>query len=95
MKTTATTLFVLLTLALGTVGCSSSAQLVRGTTVGGQIALHGAYMPAMEDARMVMVEHCHGRFEAVEQGDHVEFRCAGAAASGGEQIALADGHAGL
>ena len=71
MKTVLTTLFVTLTL----VGCSSSAQLVRKDTAGGRVALQGAFMPAMGDARLLMAEHCGGRFEAVEQADAVDFRC--------------------
>lgn len=71
MKTLLTTLFV--TLAL--VGCSSSAQLVRKDAVGGRVTLQGAFMPAMGEARVLMAEHCRGRFDAVEQTDAVEFRC--------------------
>lgn len=85
MKTLLTTLFVTLTL----VGCSSSAQLVRKDAVGGRVALQGAFMPAMSEAHVLMAEHCHGRFEAVEQERGVEFRCRDAAATGNAQLALA------
>jgi hypothetical protein len=85
MKTLLTTLFVTLTL----VGCSGSAQLLRKDTVGGSVALQGPFMPAMREARGLMAEHCHGRFEAVEHGRSVEFRCRDAAATGDAQLALA------
>jgi hypothetical protein len=71
MKTLLTTLFVTLTL----VGCSSSAQLVRKDAVGGRVALQGPFMLAMGEARVLMAEHCSGRFEAVEQAEGVEFQC--------------------
>ena len=70
--------------------CSSSAMLVRKDQAGGRIALQGAYMPAMGDARMLMVEHCGGRFEAHELGDSVEFRCQRAGdGAAGVQLATA------
>lgn len=71
LKTSLTAAFVMLTLS----ACSSSASLVRKDTIGGQVQLQGAYMPAMSDARMLMVEHCGGRFEYLELGEKVEFRC--------------------
>ncbi len=90
MKTTLVT-FALMTLALA--GCSSSAQLVRKDALGGVVALQGAYVPAMEDAQMLMVEHCGGRFDAVEQGDQVSFRCRDAAGeSHNRPLAELDGH---
>jgi hypothetical protein len=72
MKTTLITLGLLILISAG---CSSSAQLVRQDGRGGVVALQGAYMPAMQDARMLMVEHCGGRFEMLEQGDQLSFRC--------------------
>ena len=69
----AMTTFGLLTLIL--TGCGSSAQLVRKDTAGGVVALRGAFMPAMGEARMMMFEYCDGRFDAVEQGEQVSFRC--------------------
>jgi hypothetical protein len=71
LKTLTTFAFVMLTLS----ACSSSATLARRDTLGGRVALQGAYMPAMADARMVMVEHCQGRYEYIELGHTVEFRC--------------------
>lgn len=62
-------------LALTFCACSSSASIVRKDAIGGRVQLDGAYMPAMSDARMLMVEHCNGRFDAVELGDAVEFHC--------------------
>jgi hypothetical protein len=85
MKTLMTTLFVTLTL----VGCSGSAQLVRTETGGGRAALQGAFMPAMGEARLLMATHCHGRFEATEQGRTVEFRCQAQPGQGTRQLALA------
>jgi hypothetical protein len=57
--------------------CSSSASLVRKDAIGGRVQLTGAYMPAMGDARMLMTEHCNGRYEAVEVSSAVEFHCKG------------------
>lgn len=85
MKTLLTTLFVSLTL----VGCSSSAQLVHKDTVGGRVALQGAFMPAMGEARVLMAEHCAGRFDAIERGDSVVFRCRDRAAASDVQVAVA------
>jgi hypothetical protein len=70
-KMLTTLLFVMLTLA----ACSSSATLVRKDPTGGRVDLRGPYMPAMADARLLMVDHCHGRYDAVELGDSVDFRC--------------------
>lgn len=72
------TVFVMMTLTMAVgslVACSSSANLVRKDALGGRVQLQGAYMPAMGDARMLMAEHCHGRFEYEELGEAVEFRC--------------------
>jgi len=73
LKTLTTAAFVMLTLS----ACSSSASLARRDTMGGRVQLDGAYMPAMADARMLMVERCHGRFEYVETERALEFRCKG------------------
>ena len=69
LKNLTTAAFVMLTLS----ACSSSASLVRKDTLGGRVQLAGAYMPAMADARMLMVEHCNGRYDAVgnRQGGRV------------------------
>ena len=91
MKTPMTAVLVMLTLALAVAGCSSSAQLVRRDAAGGRVALQGAFMPAMGEARVLMAEHCHGRFEAVEQGSKVEFRCLnGAGGESAVQVASAE-----
>jgi hypothetical protein len=71
LKHLTATALVMLTLS----ACSSSASLVRKDAIGGRVRLVGAYMPAMSDARMLMVEHCNGRFEMVEREDALEFRC--------------------
>jgi hypothetical protein len=62
-------------LALTFSACSSGASFVRKDAIGGRVQLEGAYMPAMSDARTLMVEQCNGRFDAVELGDAVEFHC--------------------
>jgi hypothetical protein len=62
-------------LATLTVGCASSANLVRKDTGGGRVSLQGAYMPSMADARLLMAEHCQGPVDAVELGKSLEFRC--------------------
>jgi hypothetical protein len=67
----------------------SGASLVRTDTLGGRVALHGAYMPAMTDARALMDERCQGRFDYVEDGDAVEFRCVGPDQAADTELALA------
>jgi hypothetical protein len=89
IKNLTTAVFVMLSLS----ACGGSASLVRKSDLGGRVDLAGAYMPAMADARMLMVEHCQGRFQSVERGDHVEFRCT--ARSTQTELALSatdDGH---
>jgi uncharacterized lipoprotein len=71
LKSLTTAALLMLTLS----ACSSSASLVRKDTIGGRVQLEGAYMPAMADAQLLMVDHCHGRYEAMELGDAVEFHC--------------------
>jgi hypothetical protein len=55
--------------------CSVGATLVRKDQTGGTVQLGGAYMRAMGDARLLMVEHCGGRVDTVELGESIEFRC--------------------
>ena len=77
-----------LALSALTVGCASSANLVRKDAVGGSVSLQGAYMPSMASARLVMAEHCQGPAEAVELGGRLEFRCLGRTpAAAPEQLA--------
>ena len=71
MKTTMIMTGLLLSLS----ACSGTANLVRKDALGGRVQLNGPYMPAMADARTLMVEHCNGRFDYREQGEAVEFRC--------------------
>jgi hypothetical protein len=78
--------------------CSSSASLARRDTMGGRVQIAGAYMPAMADARMLMVDACRGRFDYVEVGSAVEFRCKRHAeqhAAEGSQVARAETQKGL
>jgi hypothetical protein len=95
LKTTLTAALVMLTLS----ACSSSASLVRKDSgIGGRVQLAGAYMPAMADARMLMVEACQGRFEFVEVGEAVEFRCKSHGAKhavSGTELAMAGSSKGL
>jgi hypothetical protein len=60
--------------------CSGSANITRKDHIGGRVQLAGAYMPAMADARMLMVEHCNGRFQVAELDHSLEFRCSASAA---------------
>lgn len=83
MRTTLITALSMLTLS----ACSSSATLVRTDARGGHVQLQGAYVPAMSDARMLMVEHCHGRFAAIEHADRIEFQCAGSHDAVDRQVA--------
>ncbi|MDD9966149.1 MAG: hypothetical protein OXR73_08000 [Myxococcales bacterium] len=73
MKKIATTAIALLTFITLT-GCGS-AQLVQHRADGGRVALSGGYMPSMGKARMVMLEHCEGRFSYTERNDAVDFVC--------------------
>ena len=59
----------------GLSACSTGAALVRHDPAGGRVALHGAYRPAMLEARELMVDHGAGRYDMVERGDAVEFQC--------------------
>lgn len=70
-KTLITDVFLILLVS----GCAGSARFVRTDALGGRIALHGAYMPAMAEARLLMVDHCRSRYDATELGDRVEFKC--------------------
>jgi len=56
------------------VGCGG-AQLVQQSTVGGRAALHGGYMTAMAEARLLAAEHCGGHFVALEKADGLRFTC--------------------
>ena len=71
MKTTMIMTGLLLSLS----ACSGTANLVRKDALGGRVQLNGPYMPAMADARTLMVEHCGGRFDYLEHGEAVEFQC--------------------
>ena len=63
-------------LSMISVGCGS-ASMVRPDSRGGSIELDGAFMPAMSEARVLMAEHCGGRFDTNEDRDNgrVEFVC--------------------
>jgi hypothetical protein len=94
LKTTLTAALVMLTLS----ACSSSASLARRDTMGGRVQLAGAYMPAMADARLLMVDACQGRYEFMEVGGAVEFRCNNRSvthAAGGTELAMAGSSKGL
>lgn len=53
-------LIILSLTALG--GCSASMQVVRQDRTGGEIAVWGPTVPAAQEARHAIVEHCEGRF---------------------------------
>ena len=72
------TAIVITMLALS--ACSGSANMIRKDRTGGRVEVAGAYVPAMMNARALMVEHCNGRFQATELDRAVEFRCRGSAA---------------
>jgi hypothetical protein len=65
------------TIAIGSsVACGSSARLLERDAHGGRVQLEGAYMPAVADARRLMIEHCNGGgYRATQVGDVLEFRC--------------------
>lgn len=66
---------LILILSVISAGCGT-ASMVRPDARGGRLELDGAYMPAMSEARLLMAEHCGGRFIADEHEDgHVEFTC--------------------
>lgn len=71
----ANTLVIAALWMIGLAGCGASATTVRHDAHGGRIALEGPYMSAMREARALMVEHCGGRFDAMELGRSVDFRC--------------------
>jgi hypothetical protein len=75
MNASIKTLLVTVLSSLCAAGCGGSAQLVRADALGGHVALEGPFMPAMSDARLLMAEHCQGRFEAVERQSGADFRC--------------------
>ena len=88
-----------LTMASGSwVADHSGASLVHADELGGRVQLAGAYMPAMADAQVLMAKACPGRFEFVEVGEAVEFRCTSHGAqptAGGTELAMAGGSEGL
>jgi hypothetical protein len=43
-------------------GCAGSARYLRRERDGGEIALSGAYVDAVGQARVLMTRHCDGRF---------------------------------
>lgn len=76
-------LAITLSFAVLTGACSSTATVVRRDPAGGQLTLQGPYVPAMEEARAQMFEHCQGRFR-VDYGMHsrdVRYLCAASSRS--------------
>ena len=62
-------------LAFAAAGCSGGTRLVRGDRLGGSVALQGPFMLEMGAARLLMAQHCKGRFDALERPGSVEFSC--------------------
>jgi hypothetical protein len=67
---------LVLILSTLSVGCGT-ASMVRPDARGGRIELDGGYMPSMSEARVLMAEHCGGRYDVHEEaaGGAVEFTC--------------------
>jgi hypothetical protein len=53
---------IIIVLLLAAPACSGTAYIVQGDARGGEVALEGAYIDSIAEARAVMAEHCHGRF---------------------------------
>ena len=56
-------------------GCSAGATVVKRDARGGQLALHGPAVPAAQQARRVMLDHCAGRYLAEEHGSQLSYTC--------------------
>ncbi len=66
-------LFILLSLTLSACG---TANVARRDLNGGQVALSGGYMSSVRNARVLMAEECHGRFDVSDYLEHgMTFRC--------------------
>lgn len=79
-----------ITVCLVATGCGSAHMTLQNAHAG-QIQLEGAFMPAMDEARTLAVEHCGGRVhlvEAHEGASQVSFACA-KANNGAPLIAIA------
>ena len=48
--------------AVGLAACSGTAHIVRADAHGGTVQLEGPYMDSVAAARLLMAEHCDGRF---------------------------------
>lgn len=69
------------------IGCGNAHQIRRDQS-GGTIALEGERNEAIKRAREMMLEHCHGPYqiveEAVDEGDRrITYRCGQVPRSGG------------
>lgn len=62
------TVFVFVSLTL--LGGCANMQVVRKDARGGEIAVWGPTVPAAEQARHAMVEHCQGRFSVSLGREH-------------------------
>ena len=70
-------LTVMMVLAVLGSACGS-AHYVRQDARSGEIEIEGAYMPSWREATTMMVTHCNGRYEVLEQdakGNIVAYRC--------------------
>ena len=62
-----------LVFALSAVGCGAARQIAHDDT-GGAILLQGQRAEAMKEARQIMVEHCRGPYQIVEELEQSEDR---------------------
>lgn len=66
------------TLACVLLGACGGAQFVKQDARSGRIHVDGGFMHSMRRARVLMVEHCHGRFEVTrysQDGAELEYTC--------------------
>jgi hypothetical protein len=70
------------------IGCASGARMVRADARGGELETWGAVVPATEQLREMLADHCQGRFTLVDQTTD-----RGDKTSGTERIAFSCGRA--
>lgn len=55
--------------AMGSIGCAGSAQIVRRGSYSGELALTGGTHASMDAAQLAILEHCGGRARFVTDGE--------------------------